>query len=90
METEALHFHFAWYAVKNMSFDNVTMIVIVNLKWIHTVMNKHCQSQHIYTTGKKYGIFFISATFCIFVGGAGYFCIWNTFLRADITFGGVN
>ena len=44
----------------------------------------------LYTTGKKYGIYFISATFCIFVGGAGYFCTWNTFLRADITFGGDN
>ena len=41
----------------------------------------------IYTTGKKYGIFFISATFCIFVCGAGYFYTWNTFKRADITFG---
>ena len=38
-------------------------------------------SREIYTTGKKYGILFISATFCIFVGGVGYFCIWNTFLQ---------
>ena len=40
----------------------------------------------IYTTGKKYGIFFISAIFCMFVERAGCFCTWNTFLRADITF----
>ena len=45
---------------------------------------------YIYTTGKKYGIFFISTNFFIFVQCAGCFCTWNTFLRADITFGGVN
>ena len=43
-----------------------------------------------YTTGKKCGIFFITAIFCIFVEYEGCFCTWNTFLRADITFGGVN
>ena len=43
-----------------------------------------------YTTGKKYGIFFITAILCIFVECEGCFCTWNTFLRADITFGGVN
>ena len=43
-----------------------------------------------YTTGKKYGIFFILAIFYIFVECAGFFCTWNTFLRANITFGGVN
>ena len=47
-------------------------------------------SQWLYTTGKKYGIFFISVIFCIFVECAGCFCTRNTFLRADITFGGVN
>ena len=44
----------------------------------------------LYTTGKHYGISFISTIFCIFVECAGCFCTWNTFLRADITFGGVN
>ena len=45
-----------------------------------------------YTTGKKYGIFFISAILCIFVEFSFLWCFgtWNTFLRADITFGGVN
>ena len=28
----------------------------------------------IYTTGKKYGIFFITAIFCIYVEYAGCFC----------------
>ena len=45
---------------------------------------------YIYTIGKKYGIFFITAIFCIFVESEGCFCTWNTFLRADISFGGVN
>ena len=44
----------------------------------------------IYTTGKKYGIFFISTLFCIFVDCAGCFCIWNSFLRGDIAFWRVN
>ena len=39
---------------------------------------------------QKYGIFFISAMFCIFVECVGFFCTWNTFPRADITLGGVN
>ena len=41
----------------------------------------------IYTTGKKYGIFFISAIFLYFVGCVRYIFIWFTFLQADITFG---
>ena len=48
------------------------------------------QSKAAYTTGQKYGILFISEIFCIFVECAGCFCSWNTFLRTDITFGGVN
>ena len=40
-----------------------------------------------YTTGKKYGIFVISAIFCIFVECAGYFCTWNIFLQTDIIYG---
>ena len=40
-----------------------------------------------YTTGKKYGIFFISANFCIFVGCVRYLFMWFTFLQTDITFG---
>ena len=50
----------------------------------------HIYHIYIYTTGKKYEIFFISATFCIFVGCAGCFCTWNTFLRAEITFKAIN
>ena len=38
---------------------------------------------HIYTTGKKYGIFFISAIYFNFCGVCRCFCIWNTFLRAS-------
>ena len=45
---------------------------------------------YIYTTGKKYGIFFIAAIFCIFVEYEGCFCTRNKFLRADINFAGVN
>ena len=45
---------------------------------------------HIANAGKKYGIFFISSIFRIFVECVGCFCTWNTFLRADITFGGVD
>ena len=43
-----------------------------------------------YTTGKNYGIFYITAIFVIFVECAGCFCTWDTFLRADITLGVVN
>ena len=41
----------------------------------------------IYTTGKKYGIFFHFKDFLYFVGGVRYFLIWLTFLQTDITFG---
>ena len=41
----------------------------------------------MYTTGKKYGIYFISAIFLYFVWCVGYIFIWFTFLQADITFG---
>ena len=44
----------------------------------------------IYTTGKNYGIFSISAIFCIFVVHEGCFCVWNAFLRAGIIFWGGN
>ena len=45
----------------------------------------------IYTLpAKKYGIFFILAIFCIFVHCTGRFCTQDTFLRANITFGGVD
>ena len=47
-------------------------------------------SSQIYTTGKRYGIFFITAIFGIFDECEWCFCTWNTFPRADITFGGVN
>ena len=42
----------------------------------------------IYTTGKKYGIFFILAIFCIFVEYAGCFCIWNNFYEQILLWGG--
>ena len=38
-------------------------------------------------TGKKYGIFFIKANFCIFLECEGCFCTWNTFIPADINLG---
>ena len=44
----------------------------------------------IYTTGKNYGIFSISAILSIFVVHEACFVVWNTFLRADITFLGAN
>ena len=37
-------------------------------------------------SAKNMEYFFISAIFCTFLECAGCFCIWNTFLRADITF----
>ena len=57
---------------------------------IFTTENMHLNRQSqcwLYTTGKKYGIFFISAIFFYFMGRIGYFFIWFTFLQADIIFG---
>ena len=69
----------------------------ISITVYHTVTTRfaleQCDQTHtimIYTTGKKYGIFFIKAIFFIFEKCEGCFCTWNTFLRADITFGGVN
>ena len=65
--------------------EQFILLVSNTHKWIAVWIGKF-----IYTTGKKYGIFCISTIFCIFVECAGCLCTWNTFLRADITFGGVN
>ena len=46
---------------------------------------------YIYTLpAKNMEYFLFQRFFCIFVECAGCFCTWNTFPRADITFGGVN
>ena len=44
------------------------------------------QFAFFYTTGKNYEVSCISAIFCIFVVHEGCFFVWNTFLRADISF----
>ena len=73
------------------------MITFLKTSRIYTNPRNMCRNESgngveedSYTTGKKYGIFFITAIFCIFVDCEGCFCTWNTFLRAYITFGGVN
>ena len=60
---------------------------------IHTYVYIHIYTYiyvYIYTTGTNYGIFSISVIFFIFVVHEGCFFVWNTCLRADITFWGAN
>ena len=69
---------------------------IITSEWIFFAYHTCIEYKHVfstlwqtetYTTGKKYGIFFISAILCIFVEGAGCFCPLNAFLQADFTSG---
>ena len=84
----------------NFAISEIDMVVHEIFIEANVALSKHFTSLRIYiyiyiyiytyTTGKKYGTFFISATFYIFMGCTGCFCTGNTFLRADITFGGAS
>ena len=71
--------------------NNIPLFLSHNLKaysgWLYSAF---IVPKRKYTTGKKYGIFCISAIFCIFVVHKGCFFVWNIFLRVDITFWGAD
>ena len=47
-----------------------------------------CEVSYVHYRQKLWICFSISVIFCIFVVHEGCFLVWNTFLRADITFWG--
>ena len=59
----------------------------VSLQWsTHYCLLVFAEAYNIHYRQKIWNIF-ISSIFCIFVGCAGCFYTWNTFLRADISLG---
>ena len=69
----------------NIPFINTAWCTILKLSYL--IVHVAFMFQQKQPTGKKYGIFIISAIFFNFVGCVGYIFIWFTLLQADITFG---